>query len=72
MITNTVIIDRLKEVLKHHDEAVTHESGTKMSHNVRKNAFMGLLRVQMALHLSLRMDIIQKSFKKTVHYPYDL
>ena len=43
-----------------------------MSHNVRKNAIMGLLRVQITLRLSLRMDIIQRSFKKTGHYPYDL
>ena len=33
-------------MFKNHDAAVAHESGTNMLHNVRKNAIMGLLRVQ--------------------------
>ena len=66
------MIARLKEAFKDHDAVVTHVTSTYMSHNIRKNAILGLIRVQMALRLSLRMDIIQKSFQKTGIYPYDL
>ena len=62
MLSNVVMIARLKDVFKDYDAVVTHVTSTQMSHNIRKNAILGLLRVHMALRLSLRMDIIQKSF----------
>ena len=66
------MIARLKEVFKDHDAVLTHMTSTQMSHNIRKHAILGVLRVQMALRLSLRMDLIQKSFQKTAIYPHDL
>ena len=57
VVSNSVMINRLKEVFRNHDAAVTHDTDKKMSHNINKNAIMDLLRVQMALRLSLRADI---------------
>ena len=64
VVSGVVMIAKLKEVFKDHDAVVTHVTSTQMSHNIREKAILGLLHVQVALRLSLRMDIIQKSFQK--------
>ena len=62
VVSDSVMMNRLKEVFRNHDAAVTHDTDKKMSHKIKINAIMGLLQVQMTLRLSLRADIIQKSF----------
>ena len=44
----------------------------KKAHNIRNNVTLGMPYVQVILRLSLRMDVIQKSFEETGHYPYYL
>jgi hypothetical protein len=72
VIENQYMLNILGGVFKDHHAVMTRDSAKAISPNQKLSATMGLLRVQLALRLALRGDIIQKSFQVCGIYPYSL
>lgn len=66
---NTEMIKDLTAIYQKHEKT---NNNRKISAGHKRMGIMGLLRVQLALQLSMRRTMIQESFKLTGIYPYSL
>jgi ribosomal protein S6E (S10) len=68
--SKVVMFQRLSSVFKAHQEKYINIRQMSTTHiNMAKN---GLLKIQLALIISMRSDMIESSFKQTGIYPFDI